>query len=123
MYADKMTFPMDALWHEGYVYTASPPHIWRLSHTDDDGVADERKILVSEFGFTGNAADIHGCFLGPDGRIPTGDGRHGHNFTDADGKPISKGLRPASSPASPTAPTSNRSPAAAWITRWKFASR
>ena len=92
MYADKMTFPMGALWHEGYIYTASPPHIWRLRDTDDDGVADERKILVSEFGFTGNAADIHGCFLGPDGRIYWCDGRHGHNFTDADGKPISKGL-------------------------------
>ena len=92
MYADKMTFPMGALWHEGYVYTASPPHIWRLRDSDDDGVADERKILVSEFGFTGNAADIHGCFLGPDGRIYWCDGRHGHNFTDADGKPISKGL-------------------------------
>ena len=92
MYADKMTFPMGALWHEGDVYTASPPHIWKLRDTNDDGVADERKILVSEFGFTGNAADIHGCFLGPEGRIYWCDGRHGHNFTDKDGNPISKGL-------------------------------
>jgi putative membrane-bound dehydrogenase-like protein len=92
MYADKMTFPMGALWLDGDVYTASPPHIWKLRDTDGDGVADERKILVSEFGFTGNAADIHGCFLGPEGRIYWCDGRHGHNFTDADGKPISKGL-------------------------------
>jgi putative membrane-bound dehydrogenase-like protein len=92
MFADKMTFPMGALWHDGYVYTASPPHIWRLRDTDDDGVADERKILVSEFGFTGNAADVHGCFLGPDGRIYWCDGRHGHNFTDENGNPISKGL-------------------------------
>jgi putative membrane-bound dehydrogenase-like protein len=92
MFADKMTFPMGALWHQGYVYTASPPHIWRLRDTDDDGVADERKILVSEFGFTGNAADVHGCFLGPDGRIYWCDGRHGHNFTDENGNPISKGL-------------------------------
>ncbi|MBA4017908.1 MAG: hypothetical protein C0483_12090 [Pirellula sp.] len=92
MYADKMTFPMGALWNEGYVYTASPPHIWRLRDTDDDGVADERKILVSEFGFTGNAADIHGCFLGPEGRIYWCDGRHGHSFTDAEGNSLSKGL-------------------------------
>ncbi|MGC3968477.1 MAG: hypothetical protein QM775_14200 [Pirellulales bacterium] len=92
MYADKMTFPMGALWHDGYVYTASPPHIWRLRDTDDDGIADERKILVSEFGFTGNAADIHGCFLGPEGRIYWCDGRHGHNFTDEQGNSLSKGL-------------------------------
>jgi putative membrane-bound dehydrogenase-like protein len=92
MFADKMTFPMGALWHDGYVYTASPPHIWRLRDTDDDGIADERKILVSEFGFTGNAADIHGCFLGPEGRIYWCDGRHGHNFTDEHGNSLSKGL-------------------------------
>jgi putative membrane-bound dehydrogenase-like protein len=92
MFANKMTFPMGALWHDGYVYTASPPHIWRLRDTDDDGIADERKILVSEFGFTGNAADIHGCFLGPEGRIYWCDGRHGHNFTDEQGNSLSKGL-------------------------------
>lgn len=91
-FADKMVFPMGACWHNGAIYTASPPHIWRLRDTDDDGVADERKILVSEFGFTGNAADIHGCFLGPDGRIYWCDGRHGHTFTDEQGNTISKGL-------------------------------
>lgn len=91
-FADKMVFPMGACWHDGAIYTASPPHIWRLRDTDDDGVADERKILVSEFGFTGNAADIHGCFLGPDGRIYWCDGRHGHTFTDEQGNTISKGL-------------------------------
>lgn len=92
MFADKMTFPMGALWHDGYVYTASPPHIWKLRDADGDGIAEERKILVSEFGFTGNAADIHGCFLGPDGRIYWCDGRHGHNFVDENGVQISKGL-------------------------------
>lgn len=92
MFADKMTFPMGALWHDGYVYTASPPHIWKLRDADGDGVAEERQILVSEFGFTGNAADIHGCFLGPDGRIYWCDGRHGHTFTDDKGITLSKGL-------------------------------
>ena len=92
MFADRMTFPMGALWHDGYVYIASPPHIWKLRDADGDGTAEERKILVSEFGFTGNAADIHGCFLGPDGRIYWCDGRHGHNFVDEQGNQISKGL-------------------------------
>jgi len=92
MFADKMTFPMGALWYRGSVYTASPPHIWRLRDSDNDGVADERQVLVSEFGFTGNAADIHGCFLHPDGRLFWCDGRHGHNFVDEQGNQISKGL-------------------------------
>lgn len=92
VFADKMTFPMGALWHRGALYVASPPYIWRLKDTDDDGVADQRDILVGKFGYTGNAADVHGCFLGPNGRIYWCDGRHGHEFTDEDGKVTSKGL-------------------------------
>jgi putative membrane-bound dehydrogenase-like protein len=91
-FADKLVFPQGALWHDGAIYTASPPNIWKLTDTDGDGICDERKILVSEFGFTGNAADIHGCFLGPDGRIYWCDGRHGHTFIDEQGRTISKGL-------------------------------
>ena len=92
VFADKMTFPMGALWHRGALYVASPPYIWRLKDTDGDGVADQRDILVEKFGYTGNAADIHGCFLGPNGRIYWCDGRHGHEFTDEDGNVTSKGL-------------------------------
>jgi putative heme-binding domain-containing protein len=92
VYADKMTFPMGAQWYQGAVYTASPPNIWKLEDRDGDGVAEKRSVLVSEFGFTGNAADIHGCFLGPDGRLYWCDGRHGHNFVDEHGNEISKGL-------------------------------
>lgn len=92
VFADKLVFPMGALWHDGSIYTASPPNIWKLTDRDGDGVCDERKVLVSEFGFTGNAADVHGCFLGPEGRIWWCDGRHGHTFTDEQGNTLSKGL-------------------------------
>lgn len=91
-FAAGMTFPMGCVWHEGSIYTASPPHIWRLTDADDDGVAERREKLISEFGFTGNAADIHGCFLGPDGRLYWCDGRHGHSFSDEHGQPVSQGL-------------------------------
>ena len=92
VFADKMTFPQGALWHRGAVYTASPPSIWRLVDADDDGVAEVREEIVNKFGFTGNAADIHGCFLGPDGRIYWCDGRHGHDLEARDGQPARKGL-------------------------------
>jgi putative membrane-bound dehydrogenase-like protein len=92
VFADKMTFPMGALAHQGAVYVASPPFIWRLEDTDGDGVADRRDQIVGKFGFVGNAADIHGCFLGPEGRIYWTDGRHGHNFVDSQGKTLSQGL-------------------------------
>jgi putative membrane-bound dehydrogenase-like protein len=91
IFADKMTFPMGALWYRGSVYAASPPYIWKLTDTNDDGIADQRQILVGQFGFVGNAADIHGCFLSPGGRIYWCDGRHGHEFLDEKGNVLSKG--------------------------------
>lgn len=86
VFADKMTFPMGGTWHDGSLYVASPPNIWRLRDTNDDGIADERQIIVNRFGYNGNAASIHGCFSGPDGRLYWTDGYHGHEFQDEDGK-------------------------------------
>lgn len=91
IFADQMTYPMGALWHDGSVYVASPPYIWKLTDDDDDGVADRREQLVGKFGYVGNAADIHGCFLGPEGRIYWCDGRHGHEFVDEQGQVHSAG--------------------------------
>lgn len=91
VFADKMTLPMGALWYRGALYVASPPHIWKLEDTNGDGKADKRTILVDRFGFSGNAASVHGCFLGPTGRIYWCDGRHGHEFVDKQGKTTSKG--------------------------------
>ena len=90
VFADRMTFPMGGTWHDGALYVASPPSIWRLEDTDGDGVADRRETLVNHFGYTGNAASIHGCFGGPDGRLYWCDGYHGHEFRDAQGRVTSK---------------------------------
>jgi putative heme-binding domain-containing protein len=91
VFADKMTFPMGVLPYDGAVYSASAPSIWRLRDSDGNGVADRREELVTKFGFTGNAADIHGPFLGPDGRLYWTDGRHGHEIVRPDGS-VLKGL-------------------------------
>jgi putative membrane-bound dehydrogenase-like protein len=90
-FADKLTFPQGALWHDGWLYVASSGAIWRFADKDDDGVAETREKIVSSFGYTGNAADVHGCFLGPEGRIYWCEGRHGHEITDSAGQVISKG--------------------------------
>jgi putative membrane-bound dehydrogenase-like protein len=90
VFADKMTYPMGSAWHDGALYVASPPNIWRLEDTNDDGVADRRDVLVNKFGYTGNAASIHGCFFGPDGRVYWCDGYHGHEFRDESGAITSK---------------------------------
>ncbi len=90
VFADNMTFPMGGVWHDGSLYVASPPNIWRLTDTDDDGKADVREVIVNKFGYNGNAASIHGCFIGPEGRIYWTDGYHGHEFKDDEGKVTSK---------------------------------
>ena len=88
VFADRMTLPMGVLWYRGALYTASPPSLWRLEDTDGDGKADKRQELVTRFGFTGNAADIHGPFLGPDGRFYWSDGRHGHTIQRPEGREL-----------------------------------
>lgn len=82
VFADGMTFPQGALWLMGSLYVMSPPSLWRLEDTDDDGVADVREELVTGLDYTGNAADVHGPFLHPDGRIYWCHGRKGHEVLD-----------------------------------------
>ncbi|WP_461782467.1 DUF7133 domain-containing protein, partial [Prosthecobacter sp.] len=69
IFADKMTFPQGACWLNGSLYVGSPPGIWKLTDTDNNGVADQREMIVGGFDYTGNAADIHGPFLHPNGRL------------------------------------------------------
>ncbi len=90
VFADGMTLPMGAAWLSGALYVASPPSLWRLRDTDDDGIADERTELVTGFGYSGNAASIHGPVVGPSGRLWWTDG-HGHRVVDSGGKLISEG--------------------------------
>ena len=85
VFADKMTFPMGALWYRGSLYVCAPPSVWKLTDTDGDGIADKREEIVTRFGSNGNAADIHGPFLGPDGWFYWTDGRHGHSIDQPDG--------------------------------------
>src|SRR5262245_37839485 len=85
VFADKLTFPMGVLWHEGALYTCSSGALWKLEDTKKTGVADKRTELVKKFGFTGNAADVHGPFLAPDGRLYWCEGRHGHEIQRPDG--------------------------------------
>ena len=91
VFADGLTFPQGALWLMDSLYVMSPPSLWRFEDTDDDGVADVREELVTGLDYTGNAADVHGPFLHPDGRIYWCHGRKGHEVYDpATGELVSK---------------------------------
>ncbi len=92
VFADGLTFPQGALWLMDALYVMSPPSLWRFEDTDDDGVADVREELVTGLDYTGNAADVHGPFLHPDGRIYWCHGRKGHEVHDpATGELVSAG--------------------------------
>jgi putative membrane-bound dehydrogenase-like protein len=67
VFADKMMFPQGCLWHQGSVYVAGPPSLWKLTDSDDDGVADRREEWFKGGTLTGCANDIHGPYLGLEG--------------------------------------------------------
>jgi len=91
-FADKMTFPQGAQWYDGALYVSSPPGLWKLEDLDNDGVADKRTQLADGFAYTGNAADVHGPFLHPNGRLYWCHGRKGHEVYQNDDKSlVSKG--------------------------------
>ena len=69
VFAERMMFPEGTLWHDGSLYVAAPPSIWRLTDTDDDGVADQREEWFEGKTLTGCANDLHGPYLGRDGWI------------------------------------------------------
>ncbi len=69
VFADKLMFPEGCLWHDGSVYVAAPPSIWKFTDTDGDGVADKREEWFQGKTLTGCANDLHGPYLGPDGYL------------------------------------------------------
>ena len=91
VFADKMTFPQGACWHAGSLYVASPPGIWKLTDTTGDGVADQREMIVGGFDYTGNAADVHGPKMHPNGRLYWCHGRKGHKVVQKDGSLVHEG--------------------------------
>lgn len=93
IFADKMTFPQGACWLDGSLYVCSPPGLWKLTDTNNDGVADQREMIVGGFGYTGNAADVHGPFLHPNGRLYWCHGRKPHRVVNKDGSVVDEGTR------------------------------
>ncbi|HXJ61741.1 MAG TPA: PVC-type heme-binding CxxCH protein [Verrucomicrobiae bacterium] len=69
VFADQMMFPEGVMWYDGSVYVGAPPSIWKLTDTNNDGVADQREEWHAGKTVTGCANDMHGPYLGPDGWI------------------------------------------------------
>ena len=67
VFADRFMLPEGACWHDGSLYVAAPPEIWKLTDEDDDGIAEKREVWFDGTTLTGCANDLHGPYLGPDG--------------------------------------------------------
>lgn len=92
VFADKLTVPKGGCWANGSLYVASPPGIWKFTDADDDGVAEQRELVVGGFAWTANGADCHGPRLHPDGRLYWTHGRKGHVIKQRDGTLVHEGL-------------------------------
>jgi len=75
------------LWHEGEVFVCPVPELVKFRDTDGDGKANEKKVVVAGFGahlaYAGH--DMHGLFLGPDGRVYWSIGDKGIRVKTPDG--------------------------------------
>src|SRR5262245_14957230 len=69
VFVKNVMFPEGAMWLNGSLYVAAPPHIWKFTDTNDDGVADKEEIWFDGKTLTGCANDLHGPYRGPDGYI------------------------------------------------------
>jgi putative heme-binding domain-containing protein len=74
--------------HNGDVYIAAGPDLWKTIDENRDGIADGTESLAHGFavhiGFSGHG--MSGVTVGPQGRIWWGIGDIGSNVTDQDGK-------------------------------------
>lgn len=69
VFVKNVMFPEGAMWLNGSLFVAAPPHIWKFTDTDGDGIADKEEIWFDGKTLTGCANDLHGPYLGPDGWI------------------------------------------------------
>ncbi len=87
VFADHMMFPEGAMWLDGSLYVAAPPSIWKLTDTDNDGIADRREEWFEGKTLTHCANDLHGPYLGLDGWIYWSKGAFAEQTYERPGKP------------------------------------
>ena len=86
-YAEGLMMPEGSLWYRGSLYVAAPPAIWKFTDDDDDGVAESREVWFDGKTLTGCANDLHGPYLGRDGRIYWCKGASAEQTYDLPGRP------------------------------------
>jgi len=80
IFADQLMIPNGVLWHQGALYVAEPPGIWRYTDTNNDGVADTREHIAGNVRSNGMSSTLHGPTLHPSGRLFWCSGQSGYSL-------------------------------------------
>ncbi len=89
IFADSLSFPQGGVVVDGSLYASSAPDLIKLTDTDDDGVADQREVLLSGWVLNVNANSLIGPFLGPDGLLYLTSAIEGFDIKNREGHQIS----------------------------------
>jgi len=80
IFADRLALPNGVLWHEGALYVAEMPGIWRFTDGDGDGVAEKREHVAGNVRSNGMSSTLHGPVLHPSGRLFWCSGQQGYSL-------------------------------------------
>jgi putative membrane-bound dehydrogenase-like protein len=92
IFVDGLSWPTGIVPYDGGVFLAVAPEILYAKDTNDDGVADVKKVMFTGFGIDNVQGLLNGLLWGPDGWI--------YGVTSSNGGTIYNRLRPESRPVS-----------------------
>jgi len=75
VFADGLPYPNSALAYNGGLLVTAAPDVWFLKDNDADGIADERRVVLTGFGEGNQQLRINGLFWGLDNWIYAANGR------------------------------------------------
>lgn len=91
LFAEGLPYPSSALpWRDGLLVTAAPDILF-LRDTDDDGVADERRVVLTGFGEGNQQLRVNGLMFGLDNWVYAANGRS-DGMVRRPGDPIDGGV-------------------------------
>jgi glucose/arabinose dehydrogenase len=95
IFADKLPFPKGGTFYNGSLYISAAPNLLRLTDKDNDGVADEREVVITGWTLHHNGATLGGPFFGPDGWLYLTDAHRGFEIKTKEGQVLKgKGADP-----------------------------
>ncbi|MGC3943817.1 MAG: HEAT repeat domain-containing protein [Chryseolinea sp.] len=88
IFADKVGFPQGGVFYKGSLYASSAPDLIKFTDTNNDGVADQREVILSGWVLNVNANSLVGPSLSPDGWFYMTNAIEGFDVTTKEGERI-----------------------------------